>query len=177
MNWDKLRARFTPAWLTWTQHAVQGFSTRQYLTRPWIRVYPLLWATSAEALSAPLSLYLVKKRFPRVSPEVRRLVVGMMNYLNMNGTLVAIFVFAGAMANISGAEISLMQLIFAVPLVFLLGYSVPGLSRELLLSAFLPLYIGLQVGLSDSFRTGSNSTDDCLFALQIERACEKRGLA
>lgn len=99
------------------------------------------------------------------------------SYLNINGTLIAVFVFAGAVANISGAKISLMQLIFAVPLVFLLDYSVPGLPRELLLSAFLPLYIGLQVGVSDSFRTGNNSTDDCLFDLQIERACEKRGLA
>ncbi len=98
------------------------------------------------------------------------------SYLNINGTLIAVFVFAGAVARISGAEISLMQLTFAVPLVFLLGYSVPGLPSELLLSAFLPLYIGLQVGLADSFRTGNNSTDDCLFALQIQAACEKRRL-
>ncbi len=64
-------------------------------------------------------------------PEVRRLVVGMGSYLNINGTLIAVFVFAGAVAKISGAEISLLQLLFAVPLVFLLGYSVPGLPSEL----------------------------------------------
>ena len=90
------------------------------------------------------------------------------SYLNINGTLIAVFVFAGAVAKISGAELSLLQLLFAVPLVFLLGYSVPGLPSELLLiasplatflgagkpalSVFLPLYIGLQVGLSDSYR-------------------------
>ena len=179
-------------WLAWTQHAVKGFSVKYYLTKYWIRIYPLLWATSSEALSAPLNLYLVKKHYPQVSAEVRRLVVGMGSYLNINGTLIAVFVFLGAVATISGAEISLLQLLLAVPLVFLLGYSVPGIPSELLLfagplaaflglgepalSAFLPLYIGLQVGLSDSFRTGNNSTDDCLFALQIESACEKRGL-
>lgn len=90
------------------------------------------------------------------------------SYLNINGTLIAVFVFAGAVAKISGVELSLLRLLFAVPLVFLLGYSVPGLPSELLLiasplatflgpgkpalSGFLPLYIGLQVGLSDSFR-------------------------
>ncbi len=179
-------------WLAWTQHAVKGFSIKHYLTRYWIRIYPLLWATSSEALSAPLNLYLVKKHYPQVSSEVRRLVVGMGSYLNINGTLIAVFIFLGAVAKVSGAEISLLQLLFAVPLVFLLGYSVPGIPSELLLfagplaaflglgepvlSAFLPLYIGLQVGLSDSFRTGNNSTDDCLFALQIQEGCEKRGL-
>ena len=179
-------------WLAWTKHVVKGFSVKTYLTKYWIRIYPLLWATSSEALSAPLNLYLVKKHYPQVSAEVRRLVVGMGSYLNINGTLIAVFVFLGAVATISGAEISLLQLLLAVPLVFLLGYSVPGIPSELLLfagplaaflalgepalSAFLPLYIGLQVGLSDSFRTGNNSTDDCLFALQIESACEQRGL-
>jgi Na+/H+-dicarboxylate symporter len=179
-------------WLAWTQYAVKGFSINHYLTKYWIRIYPLLWATSSEALSAPLNLYLVKKHFPQVSSEVRRLVVGMGSYLNINGTLIAVFVFMGAVAKIVGAEISLLQLLLAVPLVFLLGYSVPGIPSELLLfagplaafldldaatlSAFLLLYIGLQVGLSDSFRTGNNSTDDCLFALQIEQAREKRGL-
>lgn len=180
------------AWLAWTKYAVKGFSIRYYLTRYWIRIYPLLWATSSEALSAPLNLYLVKKHFPQVSPEVRRLVVGMGSYLNINGTLIAVFVFMGAVAKIVGTEISLLQLLLVVPLVFMLAYSVPGIPSELLLfagplaaflaldgatlSAFLLLYIGLQVGLSDSFRTGNNSTDDCLFALQIEQAREKRGL-
>jgi len=179
-------------WLAWTKYAVKGFSIKHYLTKYWIRIYPLLWATSSEALSAPLNLYLVKKHFPQVTPEVRRLVVGMGSYLNINGTLIAVFVFMGAVATIVGADISLLQLMLAVPLVFLLAYSVPGIPSELLLfagplaaflaldgptlSAFLLLYIGLQVGLSDSFRTGNNSTDDCLFALQIERAREKRGL-
>ena len=89
------------------------------------------------------------------------------SYLNINGTLIAVFVFAGAVAKISGVELSLLRLLFAVPLVFLLGYSVPGLPSELLqfasplatflgpgkpaLSVFLPLYIVLQVGLADSF--------------------------
>ncbi|MEE8372852.1 MAG: cation:dicarboxylase symporter family transporter [Dehalococcoidia bacterium] len=180
-------------WLAWTHHAVKGFSIKHYLTKYWIRIYPLLWATSSEALSAPLNLYLVKKHFPKVSSEVRRLVVGMGSYLNINGTIIAVFVFMGAVGKIVGAEISLLQLMLVVPLVFLLAYSVPGIPSELLLfagplaafldlggptlSAFLLLYIGLQVGLSDSFRTGNNSTDDCLFALQIEEAREKRGLA
>ena len=65
-----------------------------------------------------------------------------------------------------------------IPLVFLVGYGVPGIPGELLLfggpvvvvlnvapevvPVFLALYVGLQIGLPDSFRTGANSTDNCV---------------
>ena len=61
-------------------------------------------------------------------------------------------------------------MLFAGPLVVLLN--VP----EVLVPAFLALYVGLQIGLPDSFRTGNNSTDDCVCALLLNRVYKKRFL-
>ena len=79
-----------------------------------------------------------------------------------------------------------------MPIVFLIGYGVPGLPGELVLfagpiaillnlpqaimPAYLALYCGLQLGLPDSFRSGNNSTDSVLCALLLNDIYEKRFL-
>lgn len=85
---------------------------------------------------------------------------------------------------------SLVELLLCVPLVFLIGFGVPGIPGELLLfagpivillniqeplaSAFIALYIGIQLGLPDSFRTGSNSTDNCIFSILLNEIYNKK---
>jgi len=75
-------------------------------------------------------------------------------------------------------------------MVFLIAYGVPGLPGELILFAgpiavlinipetvlpiFLVLYSGLQLGLPDSFRTGNNSTDDCIFSILLDDIYKKK---
>ncbi len=173
----------------WAKYKTDWFSVNSYFKDYWIRVYPLLWATSSEALATPLNLYLTKKHFPRISKVVRRFVVGMGSYLNINGTVICIFVLGGLVASALGIEISLVEWLLSVPLIFILSYGVPGIPGELVLfagplatmfnlqepvlSAFLALYIGLQVGLPDSFRTGNNSTDDCVSAIVLNSVYEK----
>jgi len=180
------------AWVGWAKRTVKGFSIRKYFVEYWARVYPLLWATSSEALATPLNLYLVKKHFPHVKTEVRRLVVGMGSYININGTLICVFIMAGIVASILGLQPSMLELLLCIPLVFLMGYGVPGMPGELILFAgpiaillsvpestlpvFLALYIGLQIGLPDSFRTGNNTTDDCLCALLLNETYEEKFL-
>ena len=39
---------------------------------------------------------------------------------------------------------------------------------------FLAVYLGLQLGLPDSFRTGSNSTDNYVVAILVNSIYEKR---
>ena len=169
------------------------FSIRAYFKEYWIKVYPLLWATSSEALATPLNLYLVKKYFPQIRQEVRRFVIGVGSYMNINGTMICVFVLAGAVASILGIEISFLEFLLCLPLVFLIGFGVPGIPGELLLfggpivmllnippelkEAFLALYLGLQIGLPDSFRTGNNSTDDCLCSLYLNGVYEKKYLS
>lgn len=165
------------------KYKVPWFSIKKYFRDYWVRVYPLLWATSSEALSVPLNLHLVKKHYPLVKPEIRQFVLGAGSFLNINGTLICVFILAGLVSTLLGIKISLIQLLLAIPLVFLLGYGVPGIPGELLLFAgpiaillnipqelmpvFLALYISLQLGLPDSFRSGTNSTDNCVLAILL----------
>lgn len=178
------------ALLCWIKRVVKGFSIKDYFTRYWIRVYPLLWATASEALAMPLNLHLVKKHFPKVKTTVRRFVIGMGSYLNINGTVICVFVMAGVVASMLGHSISLVEFLVAIPVVFIIGFGVPGIPGELVLfavplalilniptaivPAFLALYIGLQLGLPDSFRTGNNSTDDCACAVLLNDAYNKK---
>lgn len=173
------------AFLVWTRRVVRGFSIKKYISNYWVKVYPLLWATSSEALATPLNLFLVKKHYPHIKPEVRRFIVGVGSYLSINGTMICVLVVAGAVASMLGMKLSLVELLLCIPVVFLIGFGVPGIPGELLLFAgpmamllripdplsqgFLALYLALQVGLPDSFRTGNNSTDDCLSSILMNK--------
>jgi uncharacterized membrane protein len=167
--------------LALTKIKVQVFSIRRYFSIYWIKIYPLLWATSSEALSTPLNLYLVKKLCPDIRSEVRHFVVGTGSILNINGTIINVFIMTAIVADMLGIPLSFIQLLVSIPIVFLLAYGVPGIPGELVLFAgtmalcagvppeltpvFLSIYIGLQIGLPDSFRTAANSTDECLATL------------
>jgi len=173
-----------------TKAKVDDFSIKKYFSKYWIKVYPLLWATSSEALATPVNLYLVKRHFPNVRTRVRQFTVGVGSYLNLNGTMICVIVLAGAVASILGIQLTAVQLFLAIPMVFLIGFGIPGIPGELVLFAgpllqlfdlppqqepvFLALYLGLQLGLPDSFRTGNNSTDNCVMAILLNEQYEKK---
>jgi Na+/H+-dicarboxylate symporter len=171
--------------LALTKKYMPSFSIKQYFSEYWIKVYPLLWATSSEALATPLNLYMVKKFCPDIRDEVRQFVVGTGSFLNINGTIINVFLMTGLVAQIIGVEISILQLLLSIPIVFLIAYGIPGIPGELVIFGgpmmlcmgiepelapiFLSLYVGLQIGLPDSFRTASNSTDECLCAIILDK--------
>ncbi|MCV6638889.1 cation:dicarboxylase symporter family transporter [Candidatus Albibeggiatoa sp. nov. NOAA] len=171
--------------LALTKKHMPSFSIRQYFSEYWIKVYPLLWATSSEALATPLNLYMVKKFCPDIRDEVRQFVVGTGSFLNINGTIINVFLMTGLVAQIIGVEISVLQLLLSIPIVFLIAYGIPGIPGELVIFGgpmmlcmgiapelapiFISLYVGLQIGLPDSFRTASNSTDECLCAIILDK--------
>ena len=166
------------------------FSIVRYFKDYWIRVYPMLWATSSEALATPLQLYLTKKYAPWVRSEIRRFMVGVGSYMDINGTIINVFILGAIVLLILGLNVSVIELLLILPVVFLISYGVPGIPGELVLFAgpmatmlnlpeamlpvFLAVYIGIQLGLPDSFRTGSNSTDDYVQAIFMNAVFEKR---
>lgn len=174
------------------KYRVRDFSIIGYFRNYWVRVYPLLWSTSSEALATPLNLHLVKKHYPRISGEIRGFVIGGGSFLGINGTIICVFVLAGLVAGLLGIQISFLQLLLGIPAVFLIGYGVPGIPGELLLfggpmvtvlgvapetaPTFLALYVGLQIGLPDSFRTGANSTDNCVNGVILQNIYNKKYL-
>jgi Na+/H+-dicarboxylate symporter len=166
------------------------FSIGSYFRDYWIKVYPLLWATSSEALATPLNLYLTKKHAPWVRRDVRRFIIGVGSYMNINGTLINVFVLGAIVLLMLGLNVSVVELLLVVPVVFLISYGVPGIPGELVLFAgpmatvlnipvevlpiFLAIYLGIQIGLPDSFRTGSNSTDDYIGSVLMNAIYEQR---
>ena len=166
------------------------FSIVGYFKNYWVKVYPLLWATSSEALATPLNLYLTKRHAPWVRNEIRRFIIGVGSYMNINGTIINVFILGAIVLLILGLDVSVVELMFIVPVVFLISYGVPGIPGELVLFAgpmatllnipdamlpvFLAVYLGIQLGLPDSFRTGSNSTDDFIGTILMNAIYEKR---
>ncbi len=172
------------------KNTLKDFSIKHYFSKYWVRIYPLLWSTASESLSTPLNLHLVKKHYPGIGAEVRRFIIGAGSYLGINGTTICVFIMAAAVAQLLGIELSVVKLIMSIPLVILIGFGVPGIPGELLLfagplaiylnispnlaPAFTALYIGLQFGLPDSFRTGNNTTDICVSSLYLNKDFDRK---
>ena len=166
------------------------FSIIGYFRNYWVKVYPLLWATSSEALATPLNLYLTKKHAPWIRNEIRRFIIGIGSYMNINGTIINVFILGAIVLLILGLNLSVVELMFLIPVVFLISYGVPGIPGELVLFAgpmatmlnipeamlpvFLAVYLRIQLGLPDSFRTGNNSTDDFIGTIMMNAIYEKR---
>jgi len=181
------------AFLFVTARKEKRFTITGYFRNYWIKVYPLLWATSSEALATPLNLYLTKRHAPWVRGNIRRFVVGIGSYMNINGTLINVFVLGVIVLAMLGIHVSVVELLLIIPVVFLISYGVPGIPGELVLFAgpmatllnlpaeimpiFLAVYIGIQIGLSDSFRTGSNSTDDYIGTVYMNKIYEDKFLS
>jgi Na+/H+-dicarboxylate symporter len=84
-----------------------------------------------------------------------------------------------------GIPVGVAGLLLCLPVLYVIGFGVPGVPGELILFAgpimealqvpaelhavFLLAFLGLQIGLPDSFRTGANSTDNCLSAFLLDR--------
>lgn len=164
---------------------VKGFSIKDFFKKYWLKVYPLAWSTSSEVVSMPLNMAIIKEKYHNIDKKVRRLVVGLGSYLNINGTTMHVILLAGIVAIIIGYKPSLFELLISVPLIVLIGYGVPGVPGELVLFAvpmvkmlnlpeplipmFMALYLALQVGLPDSFRTGANVTDNGIYAIGLNK--------
>lgn len=167
--------------MVWAIKKMPEFSIKSYFKDYWVKVYPMLWATSSEALSTPLNLHMVNKFCPKMHNEVRQFVVGVGSFMNINGTVINVFLMTGVVAGILNLDISALHLLLCIPVVFLIAYGIPGIPGELiifsgpltlclgiepaLMPMFLALYVTMQIGLPDSFRTAANSTDECLSAI------------
>lgn len=181
---------FHLALVFWTKYKTNKFSLRSYFTEYFPKMYPMLWSTSSETLALPLCLHLTKELAPFVKKEVRRFVISMGNNLDSNGTIINVYVLLGLVAVVLGYPLSIFELLACIPVVFLIGYAIPGIPGELVLFAlplmellnlpkaispiFLVLYTGLQIGLPDSFRTAANLMDDYLNAILLNEIYEER---
>ena len=179
--------------LALAKYRADNFSIGHYFKSYWVKMYPLLWSTSSESLATPLNLYILTKHAPWVRPTVRGIVIGAGSVLCTNGTLINVMIMVALVSSIIGLELSLLELLLIIPVAFLISFGIPGIPGELILFAgpislvlgvppkltplFLALYLGLQIGLPDSFRTGANTTNNYVYAIILNEIYEKKFLA
>jgi hypothetical protein len=161
--------------LTWARLALPRFSVRGYLSGYLIRVYPLIWSTGAESLAIPANLAILRRYGGGMPDALRDLTAGLAATLNLNGTLICCLVLMPAVCMAIGHPLSAGELLACLPLIFGLGYAIPGIPGELAIFAdpiaqalglsggerdlFLLLFLSWQIGLTDSFRSAGSATD------------------
>jgi Na+/H+-dicarboxylate symporter len=140
-----------------------------------IRVYPLIWSTGAESLAIPANLAILRRYGGGMPDALRDLTAGLVATLNLNGTLICCLVLMPAVCMAIGHPLSAAELLACLPLIFGLGYAIPGIPGELAIFAdpiaqalglsggerdlFLLLFLSWQIGLTDSFRSAGSATD------------------
>jgi Na+/H+-dicarboxylate symporter len=170
---------------------IEGLSLRRYFTGYLSQVYPLAWSTCSESLATPANLHAMRRNFPWIDPAYRQFATGLSTNVNINGTIICAFIMIAAVARMTGVPISAASLLACAPVIFLIGFGVPGMPGELLLfagpiaavlgvpprqqDAFILLYVTLQLGLPDSFRSGANVTDSAPAILLIHRRLQLSG--
>jgi hypothetical protein len=170
---------------------IERLSLRRYLAGYVSQVYPLAWSTCSESLATPANLHAMRRNFPWVDPAFRQFAAGLSTNININGTIICAFLMIAAVAQMTGVPISAASLFMCAPVIFLIGFGVPGMPGELLLfagpiaavlgvppqqqDAFILLYVTLQLGLPDSFRSGANVIDSAPAILLIHRRLQLSG--
>jgi Na+/H+-dicarboxylate symporter len=167
------------------------FSIRRYVIGYWSEIYPLVWSTCSESLATPANLRAMRRNFGEVGPAFRQFATALGANVNINGTIICTFILVAAVCQMTGMTITASSLLLCAPVIFLIGFGVPGMPGELLLfagpiaavlrvgphelNAFILLFVTLQLGFPDSFRSGANVTDSAPAILLIHRGLQRSG--
>lgn len=174
----------------WSKRRVPGFSISEYLSVYLIRVYPPIWSTGAESLAIPANLAILRRYGRGVPDAMRDLTAGLAATLNLNGTLICCLVLVPAVCMTIGHPLSVVELLACMPLIFVLGYAIPGIPGELAIfgapiaqalglsggeqDLFLLLFLSWQLGLTDSFRSAGSATDGVPATLLLTQSYRRR---
>jgi|GEM_PF-4707947 Na+/H+-dicarboxylate symporter len=176
--------------VAWARLRIPGFTIRGYLQGYLLRVYPLIWSTGAESLAIPTNLATLRRYGRGIPDALRDLTVGLAATLNLNGSLICSLVLVPAVCATIGHPLPLAAFLACLPVVFVLGYAIPGIPGELIVFAdplaqalgisggerdlFLLLFLGWQIGLTDAFRSAGSATDAVPSTLLLTNAYRRR---
>ena len=82
-----------------------------------------------------MNLYLTKRHAPWIPSPIRRFTIGVGSYLDINGTIINVFILGAIVLLVLGLNVSVIELLLIIPVVFLISYGVPGIPGELVLFA------------------------------------------
>lgn len=162
-----------------------GFSIKRFFRDYFAYVYPFAWATSSSAASIPVNLERTGEGLG-VRKEVRDFVIPLGATVNLDGAIMACFIITAMASILTGYTPTFLDLLLLVIPIKLVTMGVPGipggiaavvppLVAEILpipeenKAAFLAIWFGFSVGLSDQFRTGVNTTTNGVVALLFEK--------
>jgi Na+/H+-dicarboxylate symporter len=125
-----------------------------------------------------------------MAQDFQDLTIGLAATLNLNGTLICCLVLVPAVCLTIGYPLTVSTLLGCLPLIFFLGYAIPGIPGELVIFAdpiagalglggaerhlFLVLFLTWQVGLTDAFRSAGSATDGVPATLLLNRIYHSR---
>lgn len=162
-----------------------GFPLRRFFREYFLYVYPFAWATSSSAASIPVNLERTGSGL-RVRKEVREFIIPLGATVNLDGAIMACFIITTMASLLVGYRPTFVDLLLLVIPIKLVTMGVPGIPggiaavvppvvSEILpipedrKAAFLAIWFGFSVGLSDQFRTGVNTTTNGVVALLFEK--------
>lgn len=176
--------------VVWARLCIRGFTVGGYLSGYLLRVYPLIWSTGAESLAVPTNLATLRRYGRGIPDTLRDLTVGLAATLNLNGSLICCLVLIPAVCAAIGHPLPVLTFFGCLPVVFMLGYAIPGIPGELVVFAdpvaqalgisggdrdlFLLLFLGWQIGLTDAFRSAGSATDAVPATLLLTDAYHRR---
>ncbi|MFA5860852.1 MAG: cation:dicarboxylase symporter family transporter, partial [Candidatus Thermoplasmatota archaeon] len=164
--------------------AYAGFPIKRFIKDYLLYVFPFAWATSSSAASIPVNLE--RTQALGVRKEVRDFVIPLGATVNLDGAIMACFVITPMAAMLVGYRPSFIDLLLLVIPIKLVTMGVPGIPGGIAVvvppvvadilpipeegkAAFLAIWFGFSVGLSDQFRTGVNTTTNGLVAILFEK--------
>ncbi len=176
--------------VVWASRRVPDFSIWGYVSGYLIRVYPPIWSTGAESLAIPANLATLRRYGRGIPDALRDMTAGLAATLNLNGSPICCLVLVPAVCMAIGHPLSALDLVLCLPMIFVLGYAIPGIPGELAIfgdpiaqalgisggerDLFLLLFLSWQIGLTDSFRSAGSATDGVPATLLLTHAYRRR---
>lgn len=165
------------------------FPLKAFLKEYFAYVYPFAWATSSSAASIPVNLERTAEGL-KVRKEIREFVIPLGATVNLDGAIMASFVLTAMAATLVGYRPTFVDLLILLIPIKIVTLGVPGIPggvaavvppvvAEILplpegsTAAFIAIWFGFSVGLSDQFRTGINTTTNGIVALGFEKVYDR----
>lgn len=161
-----------------------GFSLKAFFRDYVMYVYPFAWATASSTTTIPINLERTERGL-KVRREVRDFIIPLGATINLDGTMIAAFALTVVAGSIVGYTPSVLDLLILLIPLTVVTVGVPGIPGGMafiappIITSFLPIppeavaafiaiWVGFSIGLSDQFRTGVNSCNNGLVCLLYE---------
>ncbi len=169
---------------SWAICRYTGFSWKRFFKEYFLYVYPFAWGTASSAATIPINLERAETGLG-VRKEVRDFIIPLGATVNLDGTMVAAFVITVIAGTIVGYTPSVFDLLLLLIPLTVVTIGVPGIPGGVaiiappviasvlpippeMVAAFIAIFFGFSIGLSDQFRTGVNSVDNGLICMLYE---------